>query len=438
MSARITARLLGQRNFLPMLIAFAFGGFNDNIIKFSLMMLTAYGLLRVGTLEPQYVASIAANTYAGAIFLFSALGGQMADKWNRSLIMRRAKLFEVFLMMFVGIGFFLQSEWILFAGLFLMAAQSAIFAPARLATMPYFLDKDELVPGNGLFSGTNSIFVLAGSLVGTMAMIHQLPDGGFGVRDGAPLLVTSILVTCALIGWAAIRFLPSSPAPDSGMKINWNFLWETFVLLGFVFRQPDVRRPVIGVGWFYTMAGAFLVILPTMVKEIFRMGSDVVAVFIVIFSIGGALGSIVCGVLSHKGNALVFSILGLAMVSVSATDIWWLGMHYHGESYGSAMAFIHDPRNWHLLAAMLSASFFAGMFVVPLQALTQYRANPKLRARILAGSALMNAAAAIIGQFILVYTGLLGWPVPSAFLLMGVVSALGAAYMIVARVRNTF
>ncbi|PHR62762.1 MAG: MFS transporter [Robiginitomaculum sp.] len=428
MSARITGKLLTQRKFAPMLVAQALGAFNDNIIKFSLMILTGYGLLKFGTIPDRYMVPLAANTFVIPIFLFSAISGHLADKYDRARIMKIAKFGEIFLMLITATGFMLHSAPILFLSLFLMGTQSAIFAPARLASMPYFLNDDELVPGNALVSGNIFLFTLAGSLFGTLMI----------TSDTGPIVTSGVLMFCAIAGWFAIRFLPPSPPADENLKISWNFLAATFHLLKFVAEEPRILRPIIGIAWFYAMGGAFLAVLPIYVKDVLLLDNSVVAVFIAIFSVGAALGSIMCGILSTRQNAVMFSVVGLCALVVFTADVYFLSNHLPGFSYTTAGPFLADSQNWHLMAAMFGSSVASGMFVVPLQAMAQRRAHIEVRARTMAGSALMNALAAIIGQFALVYTGLAGLSVQSAFAGMAILSGVGAIYMVRGRIKGTF
>ncbi|VAV89801.1 1-acyl-sn-glycerol-3-phosphate acyltransferase [hydrothermal vent metagenome] len=428
MSAKITGQLLTQRKFAPLLVAQALGAFNDNIIKFSLMILTGYGLLKFGTIPDRYMVPLAANTFVIPIFLFSAISGQLADKIDRAKIMRMAKLGEIFLMGLAAAGFLLHSAPILFVTLFLMGTQSAIFAPARLASMPYFLNDDELVPGNALVSGNVFLFTLSGSLFGTLLV----------AKPSGPLLITAVLILCSLAGWFAIRFLPKAPPPDENLKVNPNFLASTFQLLKFVTEDPKILRPIIGIAWFYGMGGAFLAVLPIYVKDVLGLDNSVVAVFIAIFSVGAALGSISCGILSSKQNAILYSIAGLCALTIFTAGTYLLSNQFPALDYTTAGPFLADSRNWPLMVSMFGSSIASGMFVVPLQAMAQRRAHVDVKARTMAGSALMNAVAAIIGQFTLVYTGLAGLSVQSAFFGMAFISGLGAIYMIRSKMKGAF
>ncbi len=437
MSAKITGQLLTQRKFAPLLLAQALGAFNDNIIKFSLMIATGYGLLKFGTIPDRYMVPLAANTFVIPIFLFSAVSGQLADKFDRTRIMQLAKLGEIFLMVIASVGFLLQSTPILFLALFLMGTQSAIFAPARLASMPYFLDSEELVPGNALVSGNIFLFTLAGSLVGTLALVAQ-NEGAYKFTENGPIFISLLLISCSLAGWIAIRFLPSSPPPEQDLKISLNFLAQTWNLLKFVGEDLRILRPVLGIAWFYAMGGAFLAILPTYVKDVLLLDNSVVAVLIVFFSVGAALGAVLCGILSTRSNAILFSIAGLILLATFTTSTYFLSNNFPVLNYNTAWPFLNDSRNWPLVFSLFGSSVASGVFVVPLQAIAQRRAHFDVRARTMAGSALMNAAAAIIGQFALVYTGMAGLSVQSAFAGMAIISALGAIYMTLAKAKGTF
>jgi len=437
MSARITVKLLAQRKFAPLIVAQALGAFNDNIIKFSLMILTGYGLLKFGTVPDRYMVPLAANTFVIPIFLFSAVSGQLADKFDRTRIMQLAKFGEVFLMIIASSGFLLQSTRLMFLSLFLMGTQSAIFAPARLASMPYFLNDEELVPGNALVSGNVFLFTLAGSLVGTLALVAKV-DGAYQFTENGALFVSILLIVCSITGWISIRFLPPSPPPEPNLKISFNFLAQTWKLLKFVGEDLKILRPVMGIAWFYAMGGAFLAVLPTYVKDVLFLDNSVVAILIVVFSIGAAIGAILCGVLSSKNNAILFSIIGLFLLAVSTADVYFLSNNIQKFDYTTAGPFLNDSSNWHLIAALFAASVTSGMFVVPLQAIAQRRAHIDVRARTMAGSALMNAAAAIIGQFALVYTGLAGLSVQSAFAGMAIISIIGTIYMIRSKMKGAF
>ncbi|MBL4596715.1 MAG: MFS transporter [Robiginitomaculum sp.] len=428
MSAKITGQILTQRKFVPLLIAQILGTFNDNIIKFSLMVLAGNGLLKFGTFEPGIMVALAANTYVIPIFAFSAMAGQFADRFDRTRIMRWTKLGEVFLMGLTAIGFLLMSTPVLFLCLFLMGLQTAFFSPARLASMPYFLNADELIPGNALVSGNMFLLVLGGSLLGTLLILTA----------GGPLVLSLVLVVCSIIGWIAIQFLPLSPAPKPDLKINPNFVGETFHLLKFVTTIPHVLRPILGVSWFYCMGGAFLAALPIYVNEVLGLDSTVLAVMIATFSIAAATGSVLCGVLSNKDNAILFSIGGLIATVIFASAIYVLSNNLPVYEYTTAGPFLADSRNWPLMVAMFGSSIATGMFVVPLQAMTQKRAAVETRARTLAGSALVIALAAIIGQFALVYTALAGLSVQSVFAGIAIISAGGAIYMVWAQKMGRF
>ena len=163
MSLGVAARLLVQRRFAPLMTAQALGAFNDNLFRFALVNLATFQGLTIFGLERELMVPIAATALTLPIFLFSAVAGQVADKYDRAFIMRRAKFVEIFLMIAAGIGFFLNSGLMLVIVLFFMGMQSAFFAPARNAALPTLLHGKELVTGNALVSGTLNVAILSGA-----------------------------------------------------------------------------------------------------------------------------------------------------------------------------------------------------------------------------------------------------------------------------------
>jgi len=469
MSLKLTVQLMGQRRYVPIWAGQVLGAFNDNLFRYSLVTLAAFSGLTVFDLPREQMTPIAATVFTLPIFLFSAVAGQVADLVDRARIMRAMKFAEIFLMLGAAIGFLLSDPFILLGVLFLMGVQTAFFIPARNSAMPTLLEPSELVTANALMSGAINVAILAGAIGGTLFIGSTFGPAGIG----------AVLVGVAVIGWLAMRQgLPArpTPAPDTmswniagaaiqlailaavitgvvliempwgldwiaaaavlalvafgpqllkpaekddaaiSARVKWNVLQETLRMLGFVWKAKAVLRPLVGVAWFWMLSAAVITVLPVFARDVLGTDESVVAVFQLLFTIGAAGGALVCGVLNRGEDALIFTVIGAAGLVFFSADLafYTAGMSPSGELKNAA-AFVADPANRRILIDLFGAALSGGMFVVPLQAMAQRRADPERRGRLLAASGILNGAAATLGPFILFLLARAEAPLQGAF-----------------------
>jgi MFS family permease len=412
--------LLQQKRFAPLLGATALGAFNDNFFRYALVTLVAFGGMRIFGLERDLLVPIAASLFTLPIFLFSAIAGRLADKVDRTKIMRFAKFAEIWLMLIVAAGFFLEQAELLMIALFLMGIQSAFFSPAKNSALPTLLTANELVPANALLSGSLNVSVLLGIGLGTFLVTQS-----FG-----PEIVGVGLVFMAILGWLSMRQLPSAPASNPDMPLTINFIGETFRVLGFAVKNPDVLRPLLGAAWFWMLAASIITLMPIFTASVLGADESAVLLFSALFTVGAAIGAITCGTLSGRGDALGFSIAGANGLVIFTTDLalytWSNALVTEGAPLVNAVEFAQNSENWRILVDLGLAAISAGLFVVPLQAMAQRRAAPELRGRLLAAGGIINAATATMGQFSLAAIAVLNLPIQSAFLLIAGISLLVA------------
>jgi len=424
MSAKIAAQLVTQRRFLPLLVAQSLGAFNDNFFRYALVTLITFEGLTMFGLDRLTLVSVAASMFTVPIFLFSAVAGRMADKFDRTRIMRFAKFAEIWLMAITALGFILEQPHLLMTALFLMGTQSAFFTPAKNSALPTLLTDKELVPANALISGLLNVSVLIGIGTGTWLITQS-----FG-----PQAVGGGLVVMAIIGWLAIRQLPEAPASQPDMPLTINFIGETVRVLGYALKAPDVLRPLMGVAWFWMLAASIITLMPVFTASVLGADETVVLLFSALFTVGAAIGAMLCGALSGDGDALPFSISGAFGVVIFAGDValhtWSNPLTPEGAPLVSANAFMGEPANLRILIDLGMAAVSAGLFVVPLQAMAQRRAPAELRGRLLAAGGILNAATATAGQFVLAAIAALTLPIQTAFLVIAAISLLAGLFIL--------
>ncbi|MEO1038332.1 MAG: MFS transporter [Pseudomonadota bacterium] len=422
MSLKTAGALVTTRRFVPLWLAQTLGAFNDNLFRYSLVTLAAYQGFSVLGLEREVMAPIAATAFTLPIFMFSAVAGQLADRYDRTAIMRVTKFIEIFLMLIAAAGFLLGDARLLLLALFLMGVQTAFFIPARTSAMPTLLEPSELVTANALVSGTVNVAILAGAIGGT-ALIAM--TWGLNAISGA-------LIICAVIGWLAIRQGAPAKPSEPVDRINWNIITETARILGYVFKLQEVLRPLLGVAWFWMMAAAVVTLLPIFTRDVLHADPLVVALFQLLFTVGAAAGAILCGLLTRGGDAIVFTLIGAVGLVVFPLDLALYTFSYQPSGSETSLTgvadFIADPANRRIMIDLVCAAVAGGFFVVPLQAMIQRRATPERRGRILAGSGILNGASASLGQFVLAGLALVNAPLQGAFIFVALGSLIAAVF----------
>ncbi len=141
------------------------GAFNDNFFKQALILLLTYtGAAALG-MDIALLNNLAAMLFILPFFLFSALAGQLADKYDKSRLTNYIKILEIIIMVLAGVGLIFELYWLLFVALFLLGTQSTFFGPIKYAYLPQAMHDDELVGANGLFQTGTSLSILLGMMV---------------------------------------------------------------------------------------------------------------------------------------------------------------------------------------------------------------------------------------------------------------------------------
>ena len=411
--------LLGQRRFAPFFWTQFLGAANDNLFKFAFTVLVTYQL------QVQWLPAELAGLVIGALFilpflLFSATSGQMADKYDRRLLIVWLKRVEVLIMAVAAWGFFAQNIPVLLASIFLMGAQSAVFGPVKFAYLPQHLNERELTGGNGMVEMGTFVAILMGNVAG--GLIIAVPE--IGAHH-----VGFTCVGLAILGRATAQYIPASPAMAPGLRINWNPVSETWRNLKLAHGNLVVFRSVLGISWMWFFGAVFLSLFPAFAKDVLHGDEQVASLLLVVFSIGIGTGSLLCEVLSRRHVEIGLVPLGAIGMSVFAIDLYFATRGLPPAQGLGLAAFMADTTHWRVLLDLALLSLFAGLYSVPMYALIQMRSEPTHRARIIATNNILNALFMVVSAVI---TGALlqaGFTIPQVFLCLGVANAVVAFYI---------
>ena len=251
--------LLKERRFAPFFGVQFLGAFNDNVYKNALIILLAFGAAEMTTLDSGLLVNLSAGLFIVPYFLFSATAGQIADKYEKSRIVRLVKLAEIGIMAIGAAGFLSRNLVLLMAALFLMGVHSTVFGPVKYAILPQQLKPEELVGGNGLIEMGTFVAILLGTILGGILI---------GIHPNGEVLVSAAVIAIACAGYLLSRSLPVSPAAAPGLVINWNPLTETWRNFQFMRGNRTVFLSVLGISWFWFYGALVLAQLPLYTKDV--------------------------------------------------------------------------------------------------------------------------------------------------------------------------
>jgi MFS family permease len=422
--------LLLSRRFAPLYVLFEAGTFNDNALKYAMIALITYVAATNPNFEflpglpEQMKVPLASLIFTLPFLIFCSIAGQIADKVDRGIIFRWIKRAEMAIMVLAGIGFLTQSILILAVALGLMGTQSAFFAPTKNAVMPQWLDSDELIRGNGLLSGTQFAMILLGTIIGT------------ALGTNFPMILAGLLIILAIIGWLAAETCPPAAPPNPELKIDYNPITAIWSVVKKIFEHPDVLRPWLGIGWFYGLSTIFLTVFPNFIKDVMGYDSSVFMLVMATSTIAIFIGSILTMIVGNwkiwGAESIRLVAVGISGVTIFAGLLYFLPEPIFSGDLGTGTIkdLLEHPNTPAFFGALIGVSIFNGMFVVPLQAMAQRRAHPRIRAQLMsAGSVIYNFAVNIL-TFSLIALILMNMPPKAPFMMIVIGSALVAAYTI--------
>ena len=411
--------LLGQRRFAPFFWVQFFGAGNDNVFKFAFTVLVTYQL-QVAWLPAQMAGLVIGALFILPFLLFSATSGQLADKYPKERLIRFVKSLEIAIMVLAGWGFMHQHVPVLLACVFLMGLHSTLFGPVKFAYLPQHLSERELTGGNGMVEMGTFVSILLGNVVG--GLLIAVPQVG----------ATYVAVTClglAVLGRALAQAVPSSPATDPALTINWNPFTETWRNLKLAHSNIVVYRSLLGISWMWFFGAVFLSQFPSFARDVLHGNEQVASLLLVVFSIGIGIGALLCELLSRRHVEIGLVPMGAIGMSVFSIDLYFASRGLPPATSLTLGQFMSQPAHWRVLADLGLLSLFAGIYSVPMYALIQIRSQPTHRARIIAANNILNALFMIVSSIGVGALLSAGFTIPQVFLIVGLLNAVVAFYI---------
>jgi 1-acyl-sn-glycerol-3-phosphate acyltransferase len=411
--------LLRQKRFAPFFWTQFAGAANDNLFKFAFTVMVTYQL-SISWMQPAMAGLVIGALFILPFLLFSATSGQLADKYDKKVLIRFVKRLEIVIMALAAWGFFDQNVPVLLACTFLMGLHSTLFGPVKFAYLPQHLSERELTGGNGMVEMGTFVAILLGNVAG--GLIIAVPEIG-------PHHVGFTCIGLAVLGRVVAEYIPASPATDPGLKINWNPFTETVRNLKLAAQNVVVFRSLLGISWMWFFGAVFLSQFPSFAKETLHGNEQVASLLLVVFSIGIGTGSLLCEVMSRRHVEIGLVPLGAIGMSVFAIDLYFASRGLPPSATLSLSQFASAPAHWRVMADLALLSLFAGLYSVPMYALIQLRSQSTHRARIIAANNILNALFMIASSVIAGAMLKAGITIPQIFLFVGLLNAVVAFYI---------
>jgi predicted MFS family arabinose efflux permease len=394
--------LLRQRRFLPLFATQLFNAFNDNLYKNAMVLFVVYGVYNSEKAEAQFSA-IASGLFILPFFILSALSGQLADMRDKATIVRWIKLAEIGIMTVGGAGLILAWDGVFVSSLAIplmmlallaMGVHSTFMGPIKYAILPQHLHEDEVLAGTGLVEAGTYIAILAGTI-----LAGWIP---------AEVAAIAVVVT-AVLGYFTSLSVPPAPPMVPEQPIDRHVIRASIALVRNTMHDREVFYAILAISFFWTIGTVLFIQFPPLAKNVLLASKEVASLFLVIFSIGVAIGSVAVNALL-KGDVSARHAPGSVLAMGLAVACFYLVCRVWSARVGGGLMDVHEflarPLAIPVLLALLCIAVAGGMFVVPLYAFLTTKVDPGQAARTVAANNIVNSGAMVIGA---VLAGALSW-----------------------------
>ncbi|MHA4836851.1 MFS transporter [Sphingopyxis sp. MSC1_008] len=419
-----TFALLKQRRFLPLFVTQLLGAFNDNLFKNAMVLFVVYGVFNSEEQETLFSA-VATGVFILPFFLLSALAGQLADTRDKARIIRIVKFCEILIMLVGGAGLVLA--WMGFAvhllaiplmmlALFAMGIHSTFFGPIKYAILPQHLKSDEVLAGTGLVEAGTYIAILAGTI---LAGVIDVEWAALGV------------VLVAALGYWTARKVPPAPPEHEETGIDWHIVRSSVALVRGTMHIPRLYLAILSISFFWTIGAVLFIQFPPLAKNILHADKSVASLFLGVFSVGIAIGSVAVNRLLKGQVSARYSPASVIVMALFVVAFYWVCRNWGTEPAGALYdigGFLAHDRVIPLLLSLLGIAVSGGMFVVPLYAFLTTTVPKDQTARTVAANNIVNSGAMVAGSLLAMGLGFAGVGVVDQ-LLMSAAMCLVSAWL---------
>ncbi len=382
------SHLLRARRFLPLFSTQFLGAFNDSLFKQAVVLFVTYQLYSNPAKEFQFSA-IAQALFILPFFLFSALSGQLADDHDKAKLIRIIKFAEIGIMILGGAGILLASIPVMLAAVGLMGVHSTFFGPIKYAILPQHLRRDEVLGGTGLVEAGTYIAILGGTILA-------------GMLVATPQVAAAATVAIAGLGFLAGRQVPPAPPAAERIPFDRHLIRASIALVSGTMHIPRLFLAICSISFFWTIGAVLIIIFPPLVKNVLGADEQVASLFIAVFSIGIAIGSVAINRMLKSEVSARFATPSVLFMGVFVVLLHFVSLTWgdHGAELTTLGNFLFNPMAWPMILCLLGVAITGGMFVVPLYAFLTTTVPKTQTARTVAANNIVNSGAMVVGALL--------------------------------------
>lgn len=412
----MSKHLLKEKRFFPYFCTQFLGAFNDNVYRNAFAILVTYFLAKE---NQAIILNIALVAFILPYFLFGAIAGQMADKYEKSWLIERIKLAEIVIMILGSVALYFQHVPSMLFILFALGSQSAFFGPIKYSILPQHVKPNELLDANAYVEAGTFIAILLGTIVGGVL--------ASGLSYQSALMAS--IICFAVLGWLTSKYIPSAAPASPELKVSFN-IWKSSLQIIRLSRVDNaVFQSIMANSWFWFFGSLVLTQFPVFAKEVLAGNANVATLLLATFSIGIGLGSFACSLLSRgkvEIGLVPFGALGMSFFT------WQLSraVPIPSAELLTLSEVMFWPGTYWVVFNLTMIAFSAGLFIVPLYAFLQTRSDEKHRSRIIAVNNIFNSIFMVTSGVMGMVLFQFGFTVLDIFKIAAVLNVLATIYIL--------
>lgn len=410
--------LLRERRFLPYFLAQGLAALNDNLLRTLVVLAATYQAPVYAVRNPPLLANLVGGLFVLPFVLFSGIGGQLADRFDKALVLKLVRAAELGVVALAAAALLAHDLPLLLASLFLMGVCASLFAPAKYGLLPQVLSRAELLGGNALIETGTFVAILLGTLGAALLAVR-----------GDERLWSLMLVALAVAGFLVSLLIPPLTAVSPQLAIDWNPYRAARDNLKAALASRPVFLAVLGVSWFWFYGLLLIAQLPLLGRFVLHGAEPVVTLLLTVFTVAVGSGALGCEWLSGRRLEIGLVPFGSIGLTLFALDLAWASSGAPPEAIAGVRQFFALPHAWRILVDLAALGLFGGMYVVPLYALMQQRTPPASLARVMGANSIVNAAFMVLAALFAALVLRAGASVPLLLVLAALLNAAVAVYI---------